>query len=65
VKCFPKLSSSKEHSFWPEIDALIGLDHRCIVPFFGFVLQVPPNGPQIATHFMAGGSLKDVLAPPP
>jgi serine/threonine protein kinase len=64
VKCFPKLSEHdhiQEEVFFREIEALARLDHRCIVPFFGYVLQAPKSGPKLATHFMPGGSLHDVL----
>jgi serine/threonine protein kinase len=40
---------------------LIALDHPCIVPFFGYTLQTDISGPKIATHFMSGGSLREVL----
>jgi hypothetical protein len=64
VKCFPKLSTQddiQKEIFIREIEALVRLDHRCIVPFFGYVLQVQESGPKLATHFMPGGSLADVL----
>jgi serine/threonine protein kinase len=65
VKSYPVLSADEEEVLRHEIDAAVKLQHRCIVPFFGFVLQVPPNGPRIATYFMAGALLKEVLASPP
>jgi hypothetical protein len=67
VTSFPLLSAADEDLFRPVIEALIKLDDRCIVPFFGFVPQAPPDGPQVATRFMPGCSLRDVLAssPPP
>jgi hypothetical protein len=65
MKSFPLLSQNEEGIFWREVDALVRLEHRCIVPFFGFMLQVRLNGPRIATHFMQGGSLQSVLASPP
>jgi serine/threonine-protein kinase len=40
------------------------MQHRSIVPFFGFFFQVPPNGPRIVMHLMAGGSLNEVLTSP-
>jgi serine/threonine protein kinase len=64
VKCFPKPSEHdhiQEEIFFREIEALARLDHRCIVPFFGYVLQAPKSGPKLATHFMPGGSLHDVF----
>jgi serine/threonine protein kinase len=65
VKSFPKLSPDEETIFWCEVDALVRLDHPCIVPFFGFLLQVPLRDRRISTRFMAGGSLKEVLASRP
>jgi serine/threonine protein kinase len=65
LKSFPELSLDEEEIFWREVHALVRLDHPCIIPFFGFVLQIPPRGPRIATHFIAGGSLKEVLVSQP
>jgi serine/threonine protein kinase len=61
VKCFPVLNSDKEQIFIQEIEALARLYHSCVVPFFGYVLRLRSDGPKIATHFMSGGSLRDVL----
>jgi serine/threonine protein kinase len=61
VKCFRQLDQSSEHVFFREVEALVRLDHPCVVPFFGYVLQTPESGAKIATHFMFGGSLGDVL----
>jgi serine/threonine protein kinase len=68
VKSFPKLDGDKERLFFREIEALSRLSrHPCIVPFFGYVLSVGPDGARVATHFMGGGSLHSVLrsSPPP
>jgi serine/threonine protein kinase len=61
VKCFPRLNHVQEETFFREIEALARLSHRCIVPFFGYVLQVHQSGPKLATHFMPGGALSDIL----
>jgi serine/threonine protein kinase len=61
VKCFPQLDASNEQVFFQEIEALVRLDHPCIVPFFGYVPQTQTTGPKIAIHFMSGGSLSDLL----
>jgi serine/threonine protein kinase len=61
VKCFPELSSDQEQMFIREIEALARFDHPCIVPFVGYVLRIGSVGPKIATRFMSGGSLRDVL----
>jgi serine/threonine protein kinase len=65
VKCFPKLDSSQEEVFFREIEALARLSHRCIVPFFGYVLKTISAGPKIATEFMSFGSLNDVIKTSP
>jgi serine/threonine protein kinase len=62
VKYFAALYSDQEQQFFREIDALIALDHLCIVPFFGYTLQTDISGPKIAACFMSGGSLREVLA---
>jgi serine/threonine protein kinase len=59
------LDGSNKHIFFREIEALIKLEHPCVVPFFGYVLQTRTAGPKIATHFMPGVSLRDLLESPP
>jgi serine/threonine protein kinase len=61
VKGYSELNSQQEQLFFCEIEALMRFDDPCIVPFFGYVLPTEAAGPKIATHFMAGGSLADVL----
>jgi hypothetical protein len=41
VKCFPPLDVSGEETFFREIEALVSLDHPCIVPFFELDRQAP------------------------
>jgi hypothetical protein len=65
VKCFPQMDGSNEQVFFREIEALVRLNHPCIVPFFGYVLKTRIAGPMIATYFMSGGSLRDLLKSPP
>jgi hypothetical protein len=50
-------SFDDEENFSCQVDALNALNHPCIVPMFGCA----PAGRQIATYFMGGGSLADVI----
>jgi serine/threonine protein kinase len=50
-------SFDDEESFNCQVDALSALNHPCIVPMFGCA----PAGRRIATYFMGGGSLADVI----
>jgi serine/threonine protein kinase len=59
VKSFPNPDDDK--SFTSELDALIMLDHPCILPLFRYTLRTDAEPPKLATYFMPGGSLADVI----
>jgi serine/threonine protein kinase len=50
-----------ENAVYREIDCLIQLDHPCIVPLVGFCPSTSTRGVIVATVYMSGGSLSDIL----
>jgi serine/threonine protein kinase len=59
VKSFP--STDDDESFNRELGALVTFDHPCIVPLFRCTLRTNTEPPKLATYFMPGGSLADVI----
>jgi hypothetical protein len=63
VKTFPRIRH--EDIFKRELEALMRVDHPCIVPLFGCVLRAGREGPMIVTHFMESDSLAKALRTSP